>query len=237
MKVLNKLNPVSKCISIISGAILLSFTFSIELNLAVFFLCFTLTAFFSDAKIKSLALLLIPVFLTAFGLFMTGVLFSTGETTIYQTGIQENMGITSMYNGLQLATRVFAFCGLGMLFSFSTDPIEFVYSLQHQLKLSPKFAYGVLAAFHLIPNVKHEYEQARFALHARGIPCHFFSLRPMFTMFVNAILWAETLSMAMESKGFSSEGPRTTYILIKIKWYDVLFLIIPSLFIILWSCF
>lgn len=232
---LHRLNPCCKCISIIIAAILLSFTFSIELNIIIFLISLLLTLFCSDTKPKKILLLLLPVLLTAAGLFMTGLLFSTGETTIYQSGIQENMAITSVYNGLQLATRVFAFCGLGMLFSFSTDPLVFVYSLQHQLKLSPKFAYGILAAFHLLPNIKHEYEQARFALHVRGVPSHFFSVRPIFTMFVNAILWAESLSIAMESKGFSSAGPRTTYIITKIKWYDVLFLIIPSLFILLYS--
>lgn len=231
---LHKINPVYKCISIIISALLLSFTFSIDLNLWVFFISFFMTMLCSNVKFKTLLFFLIPVLITAIGLFMTGLIFYNGDTTIYHAGIAENMDITSAYNGLQLASRVFAFAGLGMLFTFSTCPIELVYSLSQQLKLSPKFAYGILAAFHLLPNIKREFENARFALNIRGISCHIFSVKPIFAMFVNAVRWAECLAMAMESKGFSSEGSRSSYVKLKIHYYDIVFLIAPSAFILIY---
>ena len=50
-----------------------------------------------------------------------------------------------------------------------------------------------------------------------------FSLRPIFTMLVNAIRWSESVAMAMESKGFYGDGPRTYYTVPKVHGYDWLY--------------
>lgn len=75
------------------------------------------------------------------GLYFTGVIFGDGVSTEYIVSLSENMNITSSYNGLQLATRVLAFFGLGVIFTTTTDPILFVYSLMIQGKMPPKFTY------------------------------------------------------------------------------------------------
>ncbi len=225
-----KLNPSYKCISIVVFAIILSFSFSVEINVVVFII--TLFATLTVTSIRKIGIFMIPVLLTAIGLFMTGVIFTEGnQHTEYAASLVANMDITSAYNGLQLATRVLAYAGIGMLFSFSTDGIAFVYSLQQQLKLSPKFAYGMLAAFHLMPNMKREYELSRFALMTRGGKVSVFA--PIKAMFVNAIRSAEHLSIAMESKGFESEGERSYYYVYSINLWDIGFLIVPNVLLLL----
>ncbi len=227
---MKNLNPTYKCMSIIIFAIILSFTFSITINSVVFLTSFILTLTF--AHFKKIILFLLPVAFAAIGLFMTGYFFTSGENhTDYAVSLIANMDISSAYNGLQLSTRIFAYAGVGMLFTFSTDGIAFVYSLQQQLNLSPKYAYGILAAFHLMPNMRREYELSKFALMTRG--GHTNILAPITIMFVNAIRNAEHLSLAMESKGFEPESNRTHYHEYQINCFDILFLVVPNISLLL----
>ena len=69
----------------------------------------------------------------------------------------------NLYTALQLATRLLAYAGLGILFALSTEGDFFIASLLHQCHLPPKFAYGILAAFHLMPGMAREYAQVRTA--------------------------------------------------------------------------
>ena len=41
------------------------------------------------------------------------------------------------------------------------------------------------------------------------------------TMLVNSVRWSESIAMAMESKGFCGEAPRTYYTVPRVHWYDL----------------
>ncbi|NLK01083.1 MAG: energy-coupling factor transporter transmembrane protein EcfT [Clostridia bacterium] len=224
IKFLDYLNPFYKSLTVMICALMLSLSYSVGLNLTVFALCLFMLLLFSKVKMLKVFKMLIPVIFLALGLLLTGIIYSEGNASGYagSMGIAA-ISIGSMYNGLQLSTRVLAFAGLGLIFSVTTKPQQFVNSLQHQIGLSPKFAYGILAAFHLIPNMKQELENSRLALKARGVWVGPLSPKPIFSMFVNVIRWSEVLAMAMESKGFSSEGPRSYYQVTTVKWFDILF--------------
>lgn len=220
---LENVNPFCKALTVLISAVLLSFSYSVWLNLLVLGLSLTAVAIFSRASKKKLFLLFLPVLLMAVGFLITGLLYTGPKAAGYTGSIGiAAMSIGSLYNGLQLGTRIFAFAGLGILFSLTTGAQEFIVSLQQQAKLPPKFAYGILAAVHLLPNIQKEYGNARRALQVRGIFSPF-SLKPVFVMFVNAIRWSECLAMAMESKGFSEEGQRTNYHETSVKRLDVIF--------------
>ncbi|MGI6068955.1 MAG: energy-coupling factor transporter transmembrane component T family protein [Blautia sp.] len=227
---MEKLNPFAKAVSILIAALILSFSYSFLLNAGVILGCLILLLFFSRAKKTALAKIMIPAFLAALAIFFTGLLFSDPSavsTKLPKWGIlgfqTASMQAASFYNGLQLSSRVLAFACLGVLFALSTDGEEFVQSLMHQCHLSPKYAYGVLAAFHLLPVLKEELTRTRLAFKVRGIRITPFSIRPVFAMLVNTIHWSENVAMAMESKGFSSEGPRTYYHTTTLKSFDLLF--------------
>ena len=121
----------------------------------------------------------------------------------------------------QLATRLLAYAGLGILFALSTEGDFFIASLLHQCRLPPKFAYGILAAFHLMPGMAREYAQVRTAFAARGLKAGPLSMKPVFTMLVNSVRWSESIAMAMESKGFCGDAPRTYYMVPRVHWYDL----------------
>lgn len=227
---MEKLNPFAKAVSILIGALILSFSYSLLLNTSVFLACFFLLLFFSKAKKATIGKILLPALLTALALFFTGVFFSNPAVVskdLPQWGILNfqtaSIQAASFFNGLRLSSRVLAFASLGVLFALSTDGEEFVQSLMHQCRLSPKYAYGVLAAFHLLPVLKDEFVRTRLAFKVRGIHITPLSIRPVFAMLVNTIHWSENVAMAMESKGFSSESPRTYYYTTKLHSYDFLF--------------
>ena len=127
----------------------------------------------------------------------------------------------NLYTALQLATRLLAYAGLGILFALSTEGDFFIASLLHQCHLPPKFAYGILAAFHLMPGMAREYAQVRTAFAARGLKAGPLSMKPVFTMLVNSVRWSESIAMAMESKGFCGDAPRTYYMVPRVHWYDL----------------
>lgn len=110
---------------------------------------------------------------------------------------------------------------LGILFALSTEGDFFIASLLHQCRLPPKFAYGILAAFHLMPGMAREYAQVRTAFAVRGLKMGPLSMKPVFTMLVNSVRWSESIAMAMESKGFCGEAPRTYYTVPRVHWYDL----------------
>lgn len=126
----------------------------------------------------------------------------------------------NLYTALQLATRLLAYAGFGTLFALTTDGEYFISSLMHQCHLPPKFAYGILAAFHLMPNMVKEFRQVKLAFAARGVRTGACSLKPVFTMLVNSIRWSECVAMAMESRGFCGSSERTYYSIPKVHWYD-----------------
>lgn len=226
------LNPFYKAVTILVCGLLMSFRYSALLSILVFSLSVAILLLFSQVRAASAAKILIPALAAALSLFFTG-LWHTGNTgasagaAVLSSG---NLNFASaiasshsLYNALQLGARVLAFAGLGMLFALTTDGEQFVASLIHQGKLPPKFAYGVLAAFHLLPNIKKEYEDARLTYQVRGMKLSPLSLRPVFTALVNALRWSESVAMAMESKGFSGDRDRTYYAVTQVHWYDFAF--------------
>lgn len=225
---LEKINPVVKAFTVLIIVILLSFQYKTWLNVSVFALALLLLVFFSEAKLQRIIVIMIPALFAAFGLFMMGLYYAKGTSV----SVAELSDIASVpyivratmsrnfETALQLSTRLLAYAGMGMIFALTTKGEMFVYSMMHQLHVSPQFAYGILAAFHLMPNMVKEYKSVKTAYEVRGIRTGLFSMQVLFTMLVNSIRWSECVAAAMESKGFCAESERTYYTVIRIQWYD-----------------
>lgn len=225
---LEKWNPSVKAGTVLVSVLLLSFQYLVSLNVLVFSVSLLLVLLCSDVPARRVGTLLIPAFVAAFGLFMMGLYYARGGSA---TGSElENLSAVpyavraamsrNLYTAMQLATRLLAYAGLGILFALTTDGEFFVRSLMHQCRLSPKFAYGVLAAFHLMPGMVREFRAVRTAFAVRGMRVHALSVKPMFTMLVNSVRWSESVAMAMESKGFCADAPRSYYTVPRVHWYD-----------------
>ena len=209
---LERWNPTVKAFTVLVCVILLSFEYLVSLNLLVLAVCLLLLVFCSRVSLKKIGVILLPACVAAFGLFVMGLYYAQGGST---------QAVDNLYTALQLATRLLAYAGLGILFALSTEGDFFIASLLHQCHLPPKFAYGILAAFHLMPGMAREYAQVRTAFAVRGLKMGPLSMKPVFTMLVNSVRWSESIAMAMESKGFCGEAPRTYYTVPRVHWYDL----------------
>lgn len=225
---LERWNPSVKTGAILISVILLSFQYLVTLNLLVFGTSLLLLLLFSKASPGTVAKLLIPAAVAAFGLFLTGLYYARGSSlqaeelhTLSAVPYAVRAALSrNLYTALQLSTRLLAYAGLGILFALSTDSEYFITSLMHQCHLPPKFAYGILAAFHLLPGMVQEYKSVRTAYAVRGIKTGALSIRPMFTMLVNSVRWSESVAMAMESKGFCPDAERTYYSIPTVRLTD-----------------
>ena len=210
---MRRLNPGYKLLSLIIASLLLSVTFHTRLNLLV---CGTslLAAYLTPGvNRKRLSLTLIPFVLTAAGLFTAGLFFSSGG--------QEGVEVSALGQRTLYAT----YGGLGLLFAFTTNSMDLVMSLMQQFRLPPKFAYGILAAYHFFPVVREEYRIVGAALRVRGVKAGPFSTRRLFPMLAHALERSESLAMAMESRGFESRQPRAVAFRVPLRAVDFLFLI------------
>ena len=159
-------------------------------------------------------------------MFTTGLFFSNGGQEGVEVTLlgQRTLYATNLTTAAQLTSRVLAFGGLGMLFAFTTDSMELIMSLMQQFRLPPKFAYGILAAYHFFPVVKEEYAVVGAALQVRGVKAGLCSTRRLFPMLVHALERSESLAMAMESRGFESGSPRAVAFRVELRPVDFLFL-------------
>ena len=226
---IEKLNPSVKAITVLLAAILISFQYITALNASIFALSLILLLFFSDAEPKRFVKIFIPALIAAFGIFLLGLYYARGGSSVAESmqslstdpyAVRAAM-LNNLSTALQLSTRLLAYAGLGIMFALTTDGEEFISSLVHQCGLSPKFAYGIIAAVNLMPKMLDELETVKLAFKARGIRAGTLSPKVLFAMLVNSIRWSESLAMAMESKGFAGDRKRTYYTVTKIRWYDI----------------
>lgn len=133
-------------------------------------------------------------------------------------------------NGIALGLRSVVFGTWSILFVFTTNPTYLLLGMIQQGKLPPKFGYGMMAAYRLLPSFKSELEQLRLAYRLRGVK-EKKSLkgaiaqmrRYSIPMLASSIRKAHRTAIAMESKGFTGEKERTYYTQITWSWQDVTF--------------
>lgn len=122
----------------------------------------------------------------------------------------------SVATGFALGLRVLAIALPGILALAATDPTDLADSLVQQLKVSPRFAIGALAAFRLLPSLADEWRLITMARRARGVdagrnPWKGLKLfvSALFALLVSAIRRATRLATAMDARGFDATTPRS----------------------------
>ena len=107
-----------------------------------------------------------------------------------------------------LGARVAAIVSVGAVFVLTTDPTRLMDALVQQARVSPRFAYGLLAAYQAVPRLGSDLTSLRDARRLRGLR----QLHPslLVGLLVRAIRHADQLSIAMDARGFGP-GRRTNY--------------------------
>lgn len=219
---MRSINPAVKFIGLLAVTFILAYRFSPILNLFVFFASMA-AIFLSGVKPKTIGLLMIPILLAALGMFFTGYRFSAAGS-MPVTAADFLITDSRLFNGIAQASRVLAYAGVGFLFTLTTDRIILVRSFQAQFHLPQVFAYGLLAAWGVVPHMMQEYKRTKAAFRARGISVFPVSPALLKPLLVKSIRWSEELSIAMESKGFSGHEKRTDYNPIRVQKRDWYFL-------------
>lgn len=227
---MRSINPSCKLIGLVALSFALAFIHHPILNLIIFALSIVLILA-SDAKPASLLIPLVPILILAGGMFFTGFRFTRGDTLTVLNTAKLHIGDGRIYNGLVFSSRVLVYAGLGLLFALTTDKIRMIRSFHQQLRVPQVFAYGILAAWGLFPQMMREYKKTRLAFRARGIKVRPWSPALLVTLLVKSTRWSEELSIAMESRGFSAKGARSTYKPERVRSRDWIYLLVTVVLI------
>ncbi|GAY73480.1 transmembrane component YkoC of energizing module of thiamin-regulated ECF transporter for hydroxymethylpyrimidine [Lentilactobacillus kosonis] len=151
------MNPGLKLLLVIIIALEISFTTNLIVNLILigFSIIYLL---FHHITFKQFVGLVFWPFFPAIGLFVSQWLYGGGIDF-----------------GTILLTRIYAYVFLGATFTITTEFVELALTLEQDFALPSKFAYGVLAAFNLIPKIRQEVNVIQTAALMRGTVLHFWS--------------------------------------------------------------
>lgn len=135
-----------------------------------------------------------------------------------------------------LFSRIYAYVFVGALFTETTDLTTLALTLEQNFHLPAKFAYGVLAAFNLLPKIIEQVKTIKTAGLMRGVNLHFWSPQLYFKAILASISWSENLAEAMTSHGFVEGQRRTFRTTIRLNHIDwaLFFTIIICLQLLIW---
>jgi energy-coupling factor transport system permease protein len=171
----------------------------------------------------ALARALAPLWSAAFLIAISNTVFaeSNGDLSIAELVRVGPVRIATdaAIGGLALACRVIAIASVGAVFALTTDATHLVDSLVKQARVSPRFAYGALAAYQAIPRFGEDLATLRQARRVRGLRGGW---HPglLVGVLVLAIRHGDRMALAMDARAFGS-GPRTFYRAVRWSWLDL----------------
>ncbi|MCL6632669.1 MAG: ATP-binding cassette domain-containing protein, partial [Alicyclobacillus herbarius] len=132
-------------------------------------------------------------------------------------------------DGVVLALRMLSAVGLGVYVLSSVDITETFSAFCQNLRVPPKFSYGMLAGMRYLPLFQAEWTRLRQARQLRGREAKLAVVRPAvyaLPLLSQAVRMAERSALAMEARGFHGEAARTAqgrtyYRQVSLRWWDV----------------
>lgn len=126
------------------------------------------------------------------------------------------IGFDTLLSAVGLGVRLLAIALAGVLAVATTDPTALADSLVQQLRASPRFAVGALAAVRLLPLVALERQTIALARRARGVDARGSPWRALrlfvagtVALLVGAVRRGSRMAVAMEARGLGSADCRT----------------------------
>ena len=158
---------------------------------------------------------LVGIAAASIGVF--NVLFSAEQLgpTLVSVG-PLRIGAETLAGGLGLAARLLAIVLAGLLATATTQPTDMADALIQQLRASPRFAVGALAALRLLPLLAHEWQVLAMARRARGLEAGRSPIAAirlvggqLLTLLVGAVRRGTRMATAMEARGFGAMSCRS----------------------------
>ena len=166
----------------------------------------------SGLPIGGLAARLWLVGIVAIAIGVFNVLFAAEQVgpTVLDLGPLQ-VGAGTLANGAGLALRLLAIVLAGVLATATSEPIDIADALVQQLRVSPRFAIGILAALRLLPLLSREWQTLGMARRARGVEAGRSPLAAvrlfggkLLSLLVGVVRRGARLASAMEARGFGA---------------------------------
>ena len=165
-----------------------------------------------------------PMFLFAAPYFFLQLLLFPGETEIWRIG-RFALTAEALAFGTAVTLRIITLTLSSLLFIFTTEPRDLVIAMSQQARIPYRFAAGIGIALRFLPILQQEAELIRTAqrLRGRGRPADWRAgllrqQRFALAVLIAAVRKVETLSAAMELKGFGLHPHRTYRRTIRMTW-------------------
>lgn len=127
------------------------------------------------------------------------------------------IGAETLINGLGLGLRLTAVVLAGILATATTQPTDLADSLVQQLRISPRFAVGAVAALRLLPLLSRDWQMLAMARRARGVDAGRSPVAAVrlfaglvFAILVAAVRRGTRMALAMEARGLGALPCRTS---------------------------
>ena len=154
-----------------------------------------------------------PVWLAALGLAFFNTLFAAANADLSASTVAQlgpfRITAAAVGAGVGLGLRLIAIGAVGAVFILTTDSTRLVDALVQQARVSPRFAYGALAAYQAVPRFGEDLTTLRQARRLRGLRGGWHP-RLLVGLLVLAIRHGDRVALAMDARAFGS-GPRSRY--------------------------
>ncbi|EOP54304.1 MULTISPECIES: energy-coupling factor transporter transmembrane component T family protein [Bacillus] len=166
----------------------------------------------------------------------------TGTSTEFLHIGYATITFETLFYALTLSLKYFTLLPFTLIFIYTTHPSEFASSL-YKIGLPYKIAYAINIALRYIPNIQAEYKLIKHAQEARGVPfergeASFWAriknrILIFWPLVIHSLERIDTVSNAMDLRGFGRKEKRTWYFTTKAKQEDYLGLVIGIIILVL----
>jgi energy-coupling factor transport system permease protein len=210
---LGQASPLIKLAVAIGWFVGLAFTTDLRPSIVLACLALLAAIWLGRVDLGTLAQGLAPLWIAALAIGLFNALFAAVNLDPSAAEVARigpyRLTQAAVAGGVGLAARVVAFATIGIVFAQTTDPTRLVDALVQQARVSPRFAYGALAAYQAVPRLAEGLATLRQSRRIRGLPGSWHP-RILVGLLVLAIRHADRLALAMDARGFGT-GPRTWY--------------------------
>ncbi len=220
---LGRVSPIVKLAIALVWLVGLALTLSPWPPLALAIVAVTAGLWLGAIPPRRLARTLAPLWLVALSIGIFNMVFSTSNgdptATTFLTIGPIRLTVEAVTAGVALGLRVVAIAAVGAVFTLTTDSTLLADSLVQQGRLSPRFAYGALAAYQAIPRFAEDLTTLRQARRIRGLRGDWHP-RLLLGVLVLAIRHGDRMALSMDARGFGA-GPRTAYRVVRWSVLDL----------------
>ncbi len=210
---LGQASPLVKLAVAIAWFVGLAFTTDVRPPIVLACLALLAAIWFGRVDLETLGRGLAPLWTAALAIGLFNALFAAANLDPSAAEMARigpfRLTQAAVAGGIGLAARVVAFATIGIVFAQTTDPTRLVDALVQQARVSPRFAYGALAAYQAVPRFAEDLTTLRQARRIRGLPGNWHP-RVLVGLLVLAIRHADRLALAMDARAFGM-GPRSRY--------------------------